>query len=217
MLLPGFLVSVIQLAAVGVSLEALRQGAQTSIDPQKARQRMQLLKDHSREQDRAIDELNEQLKENDSKIIPAKVGRAYSPAVRLMCMRFVDFKVSFEKIPHVITAVLLMAGFQLSEVLNERTVWRIAGAEALALAHAQVAQQMTECSGNFTLQMDETSKFGQQYLATTVRTDNGETFVLGLNEMANKSAQPMLAIFKEKLADLDAVKGKEGTANLLLL
>uniref|UniRef100_A0A914WGY0 Uncharacterized protein n=1 Tax=Plectus sambesii TaxID=2011161 RepID=A0A914WGY0_9BILA len=56
--------------------------------------------------------------------------------------------------------------------------------------------------------MDETSKFGQQYLATAVHTDNRETLILSLNEMANKSAQSKLAIFKEKLADLEAVKEK---------
>jgi hypothetical protein len=44
--LPGFLVSVVQLAAVGVSLEALRQGTQTLVDPQKVSKSLTLSLQH---------------------------------------------------------------------------------------------------------------------------------------------------------------------------
>uniref|UniRef100_A0A914UT56 Uncharacterized protein n=1 Tax=Plectus sambesii TaxID=2011161 RepID=A0A914UT56_9BILA len=57
----------------------------------------------------------------------------------------------------VISIVLSFADAQLSDLPDERTVRRIAGAEALALA-----------------QMDETTKFGQQFLVIALQTSDAQ-------------------------------------------
>uniref|UniRef100_A0A914VV74 Uncharacterized protein n=1 Tax=Plectus sambesii TaxID=2011161 RepID=A0A914VV74_9BILA len=65
--------------------------------------------------------------------------------------------------------------------------------------------------------MDETTKYGQQYLSTTIRTADGETLVFLMNEKPNKSAQTTLDILKEELADADRASGRPDVAHHILL
>uniref|UniRef100_A0A914WIN5 Uncharacterized protein n=1 Tax=Plectus sambesii TaxID=2011161 RepID=A0A914WIN5_9BILA len=140
-----------------------------------------------RQRDQIIDAVAAQCSENPE--IATKVGSAYSPQVRQMCIQLIADKVPLENVPHVIETVLSFAGKRLAEVPSERTVRRIAGPECLSLSQAHVAEALSS-AGDLTLQTDETSKFGQQFLATAVRTKNfGE----------NRLHKAVLADLKEPL------------------
>ena len=74
--------------------------------------------------------------------------------------------------------------------------------QRLELAQQQIVEEVTP-QMNTTLATDETSKYGTKSCVYNIFTSDGRPYVLGLREMATKSAQDTLDIFKDILFDLD--------------
>ena len=77
--------------------------------------------------------------------------------------------------------------------------------ECLTLAQAQLGEELScEERGNFTIQIDGTSKYGQHFSTYDVATVD-TTYTLGLRHVFSGSSQNTLDTLKEILEDMDVV------------
>ena len=88
--------------------------------------------------------------------------------------------------------------------------------ECLTLAQAQLGEELTsDDTGNFTIQTDGTTKYGQHYGTYDIATF-GESYVLGLRHVFSGAAKDTLDTFKEILEDLDIVHRELGYTDISL-
>ena len=86
----------------------------------------------------------------------------------------------------------------------------------MTLAQAQLGEELTsDDTGNFTIQTDGTTKYGQHYGTYDIATF-GESYVLGLRHVFSGAAKDTLDTFKEILEDLDIVHRELGYTDISL-
>ena len=164
------------------------------------------LQKSNKELEQSVEYLEQLLHDNRLDFLELKdeIKGEYTTSTHLCVHKLIDNNVAFEKIPNVIKAVAQLCGkSEINSIPSVSTIRRI-NTERLALAQTQLAEKSSEFS-NATLYTDETSKRGIKYGGYHLSDEEGNLWVLGLREMANKSARTTLDTFKEILTDIDHV------------
>ncbi len=77
--------------------------------------------------------------------------------------------------------------------------------DRLPLAQKQLNEVLPQLQSNTTLGMEETSKHRLQYMMYTLDTEDGDSYVLGLQEIGDKGAQTTLDKLEEAVSDISNV------------
>ena len=128
--------------------------------------------------------------------------REFTPKAQKCVHLLLKHNVATNHIGDVLTEVLKLAGKTANRVPSETTARRM-NVQRLVLAQKQVAQELP--SKTTTIETDETSKYGSKYGAFALRDEEGRPYLVGLRDLATKSAKDTLDVFKEILWDIDSV------------
>ena len=150
-----------------------------------------------------VRELESKLEKLENEVVPTvdEETSQYLPEFKNLVYALLSHHVGSTHVRPVIAAVLQYASKQPSKLPSKSAIsnWNI---ERLAIAQRQLSEEL-ESRENLCLYSDETSKFGQRYMTYGVSDCNQRNYVLGLRDIATKSAKDSLDTFKEILADLD--------------
>ena len=113
----------------------------------------------------------------------------------------INHNVSVSNIDPVIASVLGMVGRECDKLLSKATVLNMS-LQRLHLSHQHVGKVFAAESDSCLL-TDETSRKGAKYMGYEASDSSGKLWVLGVREMASKSAADTLSVFKEILSDID--------------
>lgn len=133
-------------------------------------------------------------------------------AVECVC-NLTNLMVSNKNIGPVITEVLKVAGRTANRLPHPTTVDIMARDIKAGLSHIQLGEVLDDKT-NTTLHMDETRKNDNVFNTYMVTDDEQTTYLLGLREMPDKSADTMFETFNEVLDDIESAsdivgKGKQ--------
>lgn len=144
----------------------------------------------------------EQFLQQVSNQVHAKEGGTVTNNCRETIISLLDQGIPYGRVNDVMKLVLRFAGMELVDSVSPRTVSRISD-ERLALSQVHLAVALPSKSST-TLSHDETRKFGDTYQTFNLHDKEGNSYVLGLREMADKSARTTLDCFKEVMDDISA-------------
>lgn len=115
-----------------------------------------------------------------------------------------------------IESVLKMTGKQCDRVPSKGSVITM-NLQRLHLAQQHVGEVFTQ-EQDTCLLTDETSKKGEKYMGYEASDSSGKLWVLGVRDIASKSATDTLTTFKEILSDIDYTcqQSTDETSKLIL-
>ena len=125
-----------------------------------------------------------------------------------------DNNVSARKVAGVIRAVFKLINKEAPRLPCKSTILNM-NLQRLALSHIQIAEVFVE-EEDTCLLTDETSKHGQKYIGYEACDKTGKFWVLGLRDIATKSADDTLHVFQQILNDIDSVSDIPEKSKLLL-
>ena len=171
--------------------------------------------DESMKQKDEILTLREQLKEMETEMSELKgkkksienydvTSRCYTPKFREMVYKLLQEHVGLDHISPVIQAVFEYCGNVCDKLPSEKTYRRF-NLERLKLSHIQLAEELPDKSCT-TIYSDETSKKSEKYIGFHVTDSEKRHYVLGIRDLATKSANDTFNCFQEILKDIDNVK-----------
>ncbi|XP_046565768.1 uncharacterized protein LOC124274447 [Haliotis rubra] len=140
--------------------------------------------------------------------------KAYSDETVKCVLHLLAENVGYSHVGPVIKAVLNLVGLQPKALPSVATVAEMAKKRA-PLNSMFVAHQLSETMDT-TLYSDETSKFGQRVQNYIVTDADDNTILIGMREMADKSANSVLSTLKEILSDLDSVTDVTNTGKKIV-
>ena len=147
-----------------------------------------------------------------SQTIETFINNSYTTEFREMCYELLKEHVGLRHIGPVITSVLRFANRKVTNLPSETSL-RTMNKERLALAQRQLAEQFIE-KKHTTLYSDETSKKTEKYMGFHASDKEKNMYVLGIRDMATKSATDTLETFKEVLIDINEIKVKETASDV---
>ncbi|XP_062580294.1 uncharacterized protein LOC134242222 [Saccostrea cucullata] len=164
----------------------------------------------------AMSELLQEAKENDVIRLFNKKEKTFTPQLHLCVYSLLEHNVPATQIGPTIEACLKLAGKKADHLPCQSTIANM-NIQRLSLAKKQLEEMLPE-KRNTTLHTDETSKYGLKYGGFSLRDEEGSYFVLGLREMATKSAENTLDKFKHILEDISDANNKtlENSGNKIL-
>lgn len=148
------------------------------------------------------DILNEDIS-SDTVELYNKEGREFTFQAQRCVHALLSENVATNRVGNVITEVLKLAGKTADRVPSQTTV-RSMNIQRLLIAQKHVAEDLSSKKST-TIETDETSKYGSKYGAFAIRDDEGRPYLVGLRDLATKSAKDTLDVFKEILWDVDKV------------
>ncbi|XP_061193677.1 uncharacterized protein LOC133201903 [Saccostrea echinata] len=153
-----------------------------------------------------MSELLQEANKNDVIRLFNKKEKAFTPQLHLCVYTLLEHNVPATQIEPTIEACLKLAGKKPDHLPCQTTIANM-NIQRLSLAKKQLEEILPE-KKNTTLHTDETSKYGIKYGGFSVRDEDGSYFVLGLREMATKSAENTLDTFKDILEDISEANNK---------
>ena len=173
--------------------------------------------DESIRQKEEILSLREQLKEMETEVAELKAkknknkkdtydatSRCYTPKFRQMVYKLLQEHVGLDHISPVIQAVFEFCDHETDKLPSEKTYRRF-NLERLKLSHVQLSEELPDQKYT-TLYSDETSKKSDKYIGFHVTDSKKRHYVLGIRDLATKSANDTFNCFQEILKDIDSVK-----------
>ena len=118
--------------------------------------------------------------------------------------KMIDSGVAFAKIPGVMQCVAELCGKTSIDRLPKESTIRNFTIQRITLSQMQIGEAVSE-QPNLTLYSDETARKGTKYMGYHVSDEEGQMWLLGLRQMANKKASTTLDTFKEILHDTNRV------------
>ena len=145
----------------------------------------------------------ESLIEDETKIeLFDRESATYTSDCQMCVYSLLDSNVSTNKIGSVMETVMNLAGKTCDKVPSKATIINM-NLQRLHLAQQQIGDVLADKESSCLL-TDETSRRGKKYMGYEARDMEGKLWVLGMREMATKSASDTLDVFKEILSDIDA-------------
>ncbi len=148
-----------------------------------------------------IDELTGKLHEAKDRTInfydPEK--RCFLPLIHKCVWDLITKHVSFSNVSAVIAIVLDTCNMKYDRLPSESTI-RSMNKDRILVSQIQLASIAS--NKDTTIQTDETPKHGNIYMTYAITDQEGESYLLGLRQMASKSAKDTLETLKETLADI---------------
>ncbi|XP_046550545.1 uncharacterized protein LOC124260311 [Haliotis rubra] len=132
-------------------------------------------------------------------------NKSYKTEAELCVYGLLSLNVASEKVPKVIKEVAELCGKTSIDRLPSEATVREMNKRKLSISHIQAAEQLAS-RDNLCLQSDETPDRGTTVEGFHVSDECGNTYVLGLREMANKSSASTLDTLKEILSDISLVE-----------
>ena len=126
---------------------------------------------------------------------------SYTNECQKCVYELLNHNVSVSKIGPVIATVLGMVGKECEKLPSKSTVLNM-NLQRLHLSHQHLGEAFAAESDSCLL-TDETSRKGAKYMGYEASDSSGKLWVLGVREMASKSAADTLSVFKEILSDID--------------
>ena len=137
------------------------------------------------------EQVNALQKEKESGQVDTYTGGHYTNELMECIMHLLTLNVGINNINKVVECVLKLAGKKCSKLPSRSKINDLL-AEARAISHLQVAEELTKPSSkDSTLHTDGTTKFGHKYLGYQVVTEE-QSFTLGIREVVRGSAQATL-------------------------
>lgn len=129
----------------------------------------------------------------------------YTTEVQECVYSLLQNNVTSSKVSPVIESVLKLAKRKATR-LPSRTTVNTMNVQRLMISHRQIEEEFSQ-KRNTCLLSDETSKFGKKYQGFHAADEEGNTWCLGIREMATKGSETVLSTFKEILSDIDDISG----------
>ena len=155
-----------------------------------------------------IKKLHQQLqKQRDHEVIntmwvdPVTKKKCYTPEIIKCVYSLQESHVGSSHIGNCISSVLrIMTGRSCSDIPSRSTIqnWNTT---RLSLAQKQLADEFSS-KENTTLYSDETTKHGDKFMGYHASDSDKRYWVLGLRDIASKSAEDTLTTFKELMKDI---------------
>ena len=136
------------------------------------------------------------------------VNGSFTNNLRKCVYELLGCHVAQDKVPKVIESVLTLAKAKIDKLPSNTTIRNI-NKEMVAVSQLHL-ENLTK-AGNLSLQSDETPKFGESYEAFIADDDSGNSFLLGMRHMADKSAQSCLDTLKEIISDINGTCERMGS------
>ena len=156
------------------------------------------------------------LNDADQTILYDSQEGAYNADCQKCVYDLLDLGVSASKVGPVIDRVLKLAGKPCDRVPSKSTVLTM-NIQRLHLAQEHIGEVLAE-KEHLALMTDETSRRGTKYMGYEARDADAKLWVLGVREIATKSATDTLNVFQEILKDIDlACKSATTERSRLLL
>ena len=142
-------------------------------------------------------------------------SKCFTPECMSCIMNLDQYNIANHHIGSVIKEVLKVAGITPNRIPSRQTVDNIVPYKWLVSQKhlSSVLADKTET----TLYTDETRKFGHTYNAFVVTDEEKRPYLLGLREMANKSAKTTLDTLKEIIQDISESVGMESQSGQKIL
>ena len=141
-----------------------------------------------------------------------KDNRYYNSSFREMVYNLLKEHVGLDHVGPVIETVLKFVNKKADKLPCEKTI-RTMNIERLHLAQDQLCEEFSQKS-NTTTYSDETSKFGKKFIGFHATDMDKRYWVLGIRDLATKSADDTLSTFKEVLQDIDDKKRADDTSDV---
>lgn len=139
---------------------------------------------------------------NDDKHIQCFQDGEYTTETRNCIYQLLEQNVPSRSIGPVINCVAALCKKEVDQVPSKTTILNM-NVERLMLSQAQIVDEVAS-KDNTTLYTDETSKFGKKYSGYHLSDDEGRYYVLGMRNIATKSASDTLHGLQEIIQDIDA-------------
>jgi hypothetical protein len=140
----------------------------------------------------------------------------YSDECLKCVFELLNQNVSVSRVGPVIETVCKLSGHTVNRLPSKTTIIDM-NVQRLSLAHKQIAEAFA-LQENTCLLTDETSRKGSKYMGYEASDMDGKLWVLGIKDIATKSAADTLKVFKEILADIDIASNSSSreTSKLIL-
>ncbi|KAL3864029.1 hypothetical protein ACJMK2_005741 [Sinanodonta woodiana] len=155
---------------------------------------------------RYLQDLLNDTKSNELKLYD-NFQKSFSPACEVTVMKLLDCNVGVRHIGNVINIVAELCGKTLIDRFPSEATVNNMNDRRLALAQKQVGEILSE-SINLTLYTDETSKYGTKFGGYHMSNSEQDMYVIGLRELASKSASCTLDTLQEILEDMNETSKK---------
>ena len=128
-------------------------------------------------------------------------GYKYSAEMQKTIYELLESHVSARRIEGVIRSVCKLIGRDVNNIPSKSTIYNM-NTQRLILAHKQLGDEFAS-KENSTLMSDETSKYDIKMEGLHAADSEGKTWVLGVREIATKSAGNAFETFQKILQDVD--------------
>ena len=162
-----------------------------------------------------VDELTGELIESKDRLISFydSEKRCFLPLIHKCVWNLISKHVSFANVSDVIASVLNMCGLKYDRLPSESTI-RNMNKDRTLISQIQVASIANKTTNkDTTIQTDETPKNAEIFMTYAITDQDGEAYLLGLRQMASKSAQHTLDTLKETLTDITDICQKAKAGN----
>ena len=168
-----------------------------------------------KERDISIGYLANLLEDNTEIVLFDEESKCFTPECMSCIMNLDQYNIANHHIGSVIKEVLKVAGITPNRIPSRQTVDNIVASKCVVSQKhlSSVLADKTET----TLYTDETRKFGHTYNAFIVTDEEKRPYLLGLREMANKSAKTTLDTLKEIIQDISESVGTESQSGQKIL
>ncbi|KAK6168594.1 hypothetical protein SNE40_019794 [Patella caerulea] len=161
-----------------------------------------ILQHKNKELEKSVEYLQGLINDTDEIIVCDPSINIYSNRLIECVMNLTNLKIATKNVGPVIQEVATLWGKRVNRLPSRQTVDNIVDRK-VSMSQKQVSQ-ITAKEKDTTLYTDETRKHGHTY-QTYILTDKSQnSYLLGLREMVNKSAQCTLDVLKEILFDISA-------------
>jgi len=140
--------------------------------------------------------------ETECNVIVTSLNNKFTAELQMCVYDLLKHNVTTREVAPVIKSVLQLAGKEASHLPCKSTVNNM-NIQKLFLSQSQLLDVLPN-EEHTTLYTDETTKFGDKYSGYHVSDSEGRMYVLGLRDIATKSAADTLSVFQEILSDVNA-------------
>ena len=131
--------------------------------------------------------------------------KCFTSSFRILVYELLKEHVGSEHVSNVIKSVFKFLNKEADKLPSNTTI-RTMNIERLRICQTQIAE-LADVEDT-TLYSDETSKYGEKFMGFHITDAEKRFYVLGVRDLATKSADDTLSTFKEVLQDIDDAKAE---------